>query len=105
MLYFQGPNKFLVVAGDRVVKEFNDLEKAKERLNRIPVSAPILATEWKYGSRMIAEVDRHGVLMRDPHFIDMTPQDPSHGFKKWWSGWENINFMMDICEKYLHGNR
>ena len=94
VFYFQGPKKFLVVAGDRVVEEFDDLEKAKERLNRIP-----------NGSRLIAEIDGHGVLMRDPHFIDMIPQAPSQGFNKWWNGWEDINRMLDICEKYLHGNR
>ena len=51
---------------------------------------------------MIAEVDQHSVLNRDPHYIDNTPQIPTNGFNKSWMDWTDIDRMMNICERYLH---
>ena len=82
--------KFLVVNGSSVVASYHYIEDAKERLSKIIT-----------GSRLIAEVDENGALKRDPHLVNGQNQTPENGFNKWWTGWTDINRMMDVCERYL----
>ena len=82
--------QFLVVDSKCVLGSFSDIEKAKESLAQI-----------KQGIRLIAEVDEHGKLNRDPHIVGGQNQNQAAGFNKYWRDWPDINKIMDICEKYL----
>ena len=76
-----------------VVGSYTNLERAKERLNGI-----------QSGNRLIAEVNAHGNINRDPHVVGGQNQLPSAGFNMQWCDWSCINPLMDICEEYLKKN-
>ena len=69
-LYLEVRKKYLVIAGNNVVREFSGVE------------------------RLIAEVNQHCVSNRDPHYIDYIPQKSTHDFKKRWQDWRDINLSL-----------
>ena len=77
-----------MVAGSSVVQGFNDLKQAKEVLSQVG-----------QGSRFILEV-RNGEVVSDPHQIAGQSQTPENGFNKHWSGWDDINRMIDAAGDY-----
>ena len=77
-----------MVAGDSVVGGFRDLNQAKEVLSQVG-----------QGSRLIAEV-RNWQVVSDPHQIAGQSQTPENGFNKHWSGWDDINRMIDAAGDY-----
>ena len=44
-----------------------------------------------------------GALQVDPHFINGTSQTPANGFDKYWSGWDDINTMVEIVKQHMMG--
>ena len=73
-----------------VACKYNILEEAKEALNSINT-----------GNRFIAEVSSEGILKKNPHMINGQSQTKDNGFNKFWCGWDCINRMVDVCQKYL----
>ena len=54
-------------------------------------------------SRMMVEII-NGSIQVDPHTINGIDQTPSNGFNKWWSGWDDINAMLEIAKQYMGKN-
>ena len=49
---------------------------------------------------MMVEIN-NGSIQMDPHTINGIDQTPSNGFNKWWSGWDDINAMLEIAKQYV----
>ena len=54
-------------------------------------------------SRMMVEII-NGSIQVDPHTINGIDQTTSNGFNKWWSGWDDINAMLEIAKQYKGKN-
>lgn len=87
--------KFIVVAGDRVVADFEDIEKAKAELSKYPKGA-------RSPSRAVFEVI-DGVVGSDPHTVNGENQGAAmaSGFNKFWWNWNDINRMKEIADKFV----
>ena len=85
---------YLVVSARRkaVVGRYMNLEQAKDILHQISKEG---------GGRMIAEVNGHDRVQKNPHFISGKPQVPNAGFNKAWGDWSGIHRMLDISEKFF----
>ena len=49
---------------------------------------------------MMIEIN-NGSIQMDPHTINGIYQNASNGFDKWWSGWDDINTMLEIAKQYV----
>jgi hypothetical protein len=83
---------YLVVSDSGVQGRYSALEDAKNALNGI--------TGIKR-NRFIAEVNNHGILIRDPQIINGHQQSISNGFNRDWCSWKCINPLMDVAQNYL----
>ena len=77
-----------MVAGNSVVGSFRDLEEAKQVLAQL-----------SQGSRLVAEM-RNWKVLEDPHQIAGQGQNPTNGFNKYWTGWDDINRMIALVKNY-----
>ena len=77
-----------------MAEQFNNIESAKAEL--LKVTSRI---------RTIAEVESNGKLKRDPHVVGGQNQNQAEGFNKYWGGWNDINRMMDVAQRYLDGKK
>ena len=73
---------------------FLDLQFAKNELKEIAKNNK---------SRMMIEINK-GSIQMDPHTISGIDQSASNGFDKWWSGWDDINAMLEIATQYRSKN-
>ena len=71
-----------------------DLQFAKNELQEISKSG---------GSRMMLEIT-DGAIPVDPHLINGIYQTPSNGFDKYWTGWDDINVMVEIAQQHFGKN-
>ena len=87
--------RYLVATHSGVKGIYTDIEEAKKKLNSMQSGSRV--------SRLIAEVNEFGKLMRDPHIVGGQNQGIAMGagFDKWWGDWNDINKLMDICEEFL----
>ena len=78
-----------------MVGGYFELEKAKQSLKDIDS-----------GSRLIAEVDGYGKLIRDPHIVGGQNQGlgTATGFNKDWEGFQVIDKLMDMSQAYLESS-
>ena len=49
---------------------------------------------------MMIEIN-NGFIQMDPHTINGIYQNASNGFDKWWSGWDDINTMLELAKQYV----
>ena len=85
----------LVQNNPSIVKgPFLDLQFAKNELKEIAKNNK---------SRMMIEII-NGSIQMDPHTISGIDQSASNGFDKWWSGWDDINAMLEIATQYRSKN-
>ena len=52
------------------------------------------------GSRMMLEIT-DGAIPVDPHLINGIYQTASNGFDKYWTGWDDINVMVEIAQQHF----
>lgn len=90
---------YLVVAGGKVIGEFEDIEDAKEALKKFPPGT-------RRPSRLVLEVV-DGIIQKDPHTVGGQNQGlgVEAGFNKFWWDWHDIKKMIVIAQKYVdeHG--
>ena len=67
-----------------------DLQSAKDELKEIAKNGK---------SRMMLEII-DGALQVNPHIINGITQTPVNGFHKYWSGWNDINAMVEIVKQH-----
>lgn len=89
---------FIVVAERKVIDIFKLLSNAKAALKKYKLGA-------KSPSRMVVEV-KNGRLLDDPRIIAGQPQirGMRAGFNTFWKGWNDIDGMLAIAEKFLHSS-
>jgi len=98
LMSLQNPKgTFLVVAGDTVLGEYNNLNSAKNALKSYPSGA-------RKPSRMVIEV-RNGKVLYDPRLVAGQNQEAGivNGFNRYWTGWPDIDNMLNVGQKYLDG--
>ena len=74
-----------------VIGPYWDLQFAQNELKEIGKSG---------GSRMMLEIT-DGVIPVDPHLINGIYQTASNGFDKYWTGWDDINVMVEIAQQHF----
>ena len=86
------PGYIVVQRNPPMVKgPYCDLQFAKTELEEIAKSG---------GSRMMLEMI-DGTIPADPHLINGIYQTPSNGFDKYWTGWDDINVMVEIAQQHF----
>ena len=71
-----------------------DLQFAQNELKEIAKSGE---------SRMMLEIT-DGAIPVDPHLINGIYQTASNGFDKYWTGWDDINVMVEIAQQHFGKN-
>ena len=88
-----GMNTFLVVESSPQVKgAYATVEEAKDKIKKIPSKS--------LDSRLVAELNKQGKVIKSPSEIAGTSQDPSCGFNNFWWNLKDAHNMLNACEKY-----